>query len=492
MTDKELDKKLTAAFDDIQADISVKARIRKGLTGDIMSTQNKNINVNDTIENKGTETAGKAQVRRGGRVAAAAIAGVLAVGGGMFLLKNSFDRVAPSENSSAVGTSYNAPDDDTTTDVQTGTTPADFGGEFDPDGETLYDKFGKNADIWTLKNGRYLIKQKFGDGAEYYDYEGMEHHYFIYDPDTNSVAGNEIVSESPYIRVFGNSIAVWNTIYGNVDDLGTLNSDITVNVYNLDLEPIREPIHFKIQHIQITDIMVSSENKVYLAGVETIDNDNGVKQKLHIMDEGGNTIYNSEEVDEVSCCDIARCGGYIYYGTVTYNNNEPESCTIHTVPIEDGYIETEHTDSRKRAVPMYFDVGNYLYTVTSSDNGDTIVRKADISGKEELEFIQPEYIELDTRLTPENCYATDDGKYLFFAKRSDSKMELWAYDINNNFELVYSTEINDIGTWIYNDGRNVLYEEESGDVCIGGLADLMMTPAARSEEVIRFNVFNGE
>ena len=95
MTDKELDKKLTAAFDDIQADISVKARIRKGLTGDIMSTQNKNINVNDTIENKGTETAGKAQVRRGGRVAAAAIAGVLAVGGGMFLLKNSFDRVAP-------------------------------------------------------------------------------------------------------------------------------------------------------------------------------------------------------------------------------------------------------------------------------------------------------------------------------------------------------------------------------------------------------------
>ena len=41
MTDRELDEKLTAAFDDIQADIAVKARIRKGLTGDIMSTKKK-------------------------------------------------------------------------------------------------------------------------------------------------------------------------------------------------------------------------------------------------------------------------------------------------------------------------------------------------------------------------------------------------------------------------------------------------------------------
>ena len=96
MTDKELDEKLTAAFDNVRADSAVKARIRKGLTGDIMDN-NKTITVSKTADKD--ERAGTIKVNRRGRIAAAVIAGVLAVGGGSYLLKNGFARVAPGTDS---------------------------------------------------------------------------------------------------------------------------------------------------------------------------------------------------------------------------------------------------------------------------------------------------------------------------------------------------------------------------------------------------------
>ena len=40
MTDKKLDDKLIKAFDSVRADSSVKARIKKGLTGDSMEIKN--------------------------------------------------------------------------------------------------------------------------------------------------------------------------------------------------------------------------------------------------------------------------------------------------------------------------------------------------------------------------------------------------------------------------------------------------------------------
>ncbi|GEM_PF-1706868 len=97
MTDKELDNKLTAAFDNVRADSAVKARIRKGLAGDIIM-ENKTISISNTDNNKVTGTA---KVRRRGRIAAAAIAGVLAVGGGVYLLKDGYDRVDPGSSLSA-------------------------------------------------------------------------------------------------------------------------------------------------------------------------------------------------------------------------------------------------------------------------------------------------------------------------------------------------------------------------------------------------------
>ena len=92
MTDKELDQKLTAAFDNVRADSAVKARIRKGLTGDIMDS-NKTITVSKTADKN--ERTGTIKVNRRGRIAAAAIAGVIAVGGGAYMLKSGFARVEP-------------------------------------------------------------------------------------------------------------------------------------------------------------------------------------------------------------------------------------------------------------------------------------------------------------------------------------------------------------------------------------------------------------
>ena len=478
MTDRELDEKLTAAFDDIQADIAVKARIRKGLTGDIMSTKNKNINVNNAKEDKGTETAGKAQVRRGGRITAAAIAGVLAVGGGMFLLKNSFDRVEPSADPSAVG----AAADSMTTDAET--SPAEFGGEFDPNGNHLYDKFGINADIWKLKNGNFLVKQTFGEGAEYYDFDGLEHHYFIYDPNTNSIAGNEIVSSSPNIKVFSNCIGIWSCKYGDYDEFGTpKTTDLTVKLYDFDMNFIRETDNIHFENMMFNDVMISSENKVYAAAVKYNYTDSGNNQMFYIFREDSSILYNSDEAEEITCCDIAKCGGYIYYGTLSHTDNDT-SYTIYTVPVEDGYIETHHSDSGKRAIPMYYDVGKYLYTVSFADTGKTIIRKADISGEEELVFTQPENgVPLDdtyAKSSLDNCYVSDDGKYLFFSKRfHNDSAYLIVYDTEKDF--IFSAVIMDVDISFNHSGCNVIYDEETEYVYIGGFYDANKVPASRSE-----------
>ena len=508
MTDDKLNEKLRAAFDDVRADSAVKARIRKGLTGDTM--ERKNITVNDTDENYGKKTAtGKAQVKRGGRIAAAAIAGVLAVGGGMLMLKNNFNRVESSEGCYVSGEEVNSSEEDKiTTDEGSSNTDTisdmvsiseNFSGEFDPNGYTLYDKFGNNANIWRLSNGNFLVKQTVGDGAEYYDYNGMEHHFFIYDPKTNSVVGSEIVSEFFRITVYKNCIGLWNFDYGEPNECGAATTtDMSGTLYDFDLQPVKENINIHIEDSTLSNSpLVAPDLSVYIAGVSYRNTDNGQKSTLTVYGEDSGAVFSSEEEDGITCCDIAENGGYFYYGTCKYNEDDSTSYSVHTVPREDGYIESEHTDGE--STPLYFDVGKYLYTVTHDDDGKTVVRKADISGNEELVFTQPEDgIVFNTRTSPEHCYVTDDGKYLFSSEEhgmdntllEDIGMNcrICIYDIENDFKPVYDETLSEIGTTFEREGCNVFYDEASGDVCISGFTYLMMSPSGRSGKALCFNV----
>ena len=95
MTDKQLDEMLADAFGSVHADASVKARIKKGLMGDSMEKHNTHdISVSSAVRKNDNSSTGRITVNRKGSVAAACVAALLAVGGGMFLLNNSFDNVS--------------------------------------------------------------------------------------------------------------------------------------------------------------------------------------------------------------------------------------------------------------------------------------------------------------------------------------------------------------------------------------------------------------
>lgn len=93
MTDDKLRNIIRDEFGKIHADENVKAQILKGLTGDTMKTEKRESIITANAENKEKtivkETnGGKARVAQRGRIAAAAAALVLFVGGGAYLLRD--------------------------------------------------------------------------------------------------------------------------------------------------------------------------------------------------------------------------------------------------------------------------------------------------------------------------------------------------------------------------------------------------------------------
>ena len=484
MTDKQLDEKLINAFDNVRADSSVKARIRKGLTGDDMN--DRNITVSST-ENK-TGTTERITVNRTSRIAAAAIAVVLAVGGGMFMLKNNFERVAPKQDgkNTSVSTST-AAGTDSRTEVPQGTIPEIFTGNFDPSGETVYDKFGKDADIWRLKNGNFLIKQTFDPNdrsAELYgyDYYGLEHHYFLYDPTANSVIGTEVVTESPRITVYEDRIMIFSYYYGDPNEYGAADTtDIQGTLYDLDLEPIRTDISSHIENSTVLGTpLLAPDDTMYVAAVSYRNTDDGQKHTLTVYNEAGDdVVFQSEEHDGISSCSLSKDGGFFYYGCVDNDENG-------------GYKETKYTDIDD-VTPMYFNVGKYLYTIFHDEDGRSIIRKADISGEEGLSFTQPvDNIVMNTRTSPLNSYVSENGKYLFTNENTEEGSHVVVYDISNFFLDVYDETVDGADVLFDRSGCNILFDEESGDVCIGGFTTALLLPSSRLDKALCFNLCNSK
>ncbi|SFC90836.1 hypothetical protein [Ruminococcus albus] len=465
MTDKELDNKLAAAFDNVRADSSVKARIRKGLTGDVM--ENNKIIVSSTAkENSNTD---KIKVKRRGRIAAAVIAGVLAVGGGSYLLKGGFDWVTPHSDSSAAYTDF----------IES----------------ALYEKFGYYSDIWKLPNGRFLIKQSYDDYGEIKipdDYEWCENHYFIFDPVTESVIGDEIVSNFCSVEIYENCIGIWYVEQPQNPDTPI---KIKGSLFDFDLNPIKENIRFDLNDSQIPCMpMVSDNNDIYIAGL----NYETDKEKLSVYDIDGNTIYESDVVYHIDSCTLAKCGKYFYY---TIQDEDDEAEIIKGIAISDGYTDCEHTDSIYNSdsvtdeyEPLYFDIGKYLYTVYYTESGKQMIRRIDMTGEEELYFGEPEDVINYVGFMPEYYYVSNDGKYLFTCSLDNLESSITSvnvYDIENNFKKVYEKTMDEAGRCFTRDGCNLLFNEASGNVCIGDLHETgANTP--RLESTLCFNIFGKE
>lgn len=455
MTDKELDEKLAAAFDNVRADSAVKARIRKGLTGDIMDN-NKTITVSKTADKD--ERAGTIKVNRRGRIAAAVIAGVLAVGGGSYLLKNGFARVAPGTDSHTEQTTdddayyYNGEKVD-----KLPMTNEKLG--FHPEAEQIYDKFGYNPYIWTLANGNYLVGVSFDEnGNEYESGDYCRCCFYIYDPETNSVKSVLTDLDDPYsyTKSFVQYGANWNRIVFTQREQRT---DMTCKVYDLNLAPVEEcSFEFDTEYTA-SKIMVTSDNKAYLVAYKYTD----YGTELYLYDSKSNVVYKSEQCDSITpnTISISTNGKYFYYGT-----SNGDSMTLHAVALADGYVDAEHTDSiyNNTKYPYYFDSGRYLYTVFLNDKGEQRYRRIDMTGKEELVFGKPEDDMIYDYTFADSTYITRDGKYLFNSHNDENDNILCVYDIENEMKKVYETKIGTIR--LDRDGIGILYDEATGDVCL--------------------------
>lgn len=481
MTDKELDQKLTAAFDNVRADSAVKARIRKGLTGDIMDS-NKTITVSKTADKN--ERTGTIKVNRRGRIAAAAIAGVIAVGGGAYMLKSGFARVEPktSLSSKAESDSSSAHSDKMTyngkevdelplTNEQMG---------FDPAAHGIYEKFGKMGAIYKLSNGNYLVSKLYEDETE----DELKDYYAIYDPTTNSIKSVLTDEKWTSFNIGENGIVFFSENDDYTDD--NVKTDLTCQVYDLDLVSLENStMNLQFTDKMIREVMITPDNKVYTA-VNELNPDSENKDRLYIYDSEGNVIHTSKECDYINCCFMSKDGGFIYYGS----ENDQESATLTGVAISDAYIDCEHTDGiysdNKLHYPLYFDSGKYLYTVFYTDEGKQKIRRIDMTGKEELYFGEPEDVINYAGESDNDCYVTPDGKYLFVTndeEYSDDNnpyhYKASVYDIDNGLKLVHEEKFYSVP--LIRD--SVLYDEDTGDVCI------VASHSSYYDEIVTFNLF---
>lgn len=500
MTDKELDEKLAAAFDNVRADSAVKARIRKGLTGDIMDN-NKTITVSKTADKD--ERAGTIKVNRRGRIAAAVIAGVLAVGGGSYLLKNGFARVEPktSLSSKAESDSSSAHSDKLTyngkevdempiTNEQLG---------FDPSGNSIYDKFSGYCDIRNLPNGNFLVRLQTAIPIED---DIISTCYCVYDPSVNSITGILPTNDWNCYSIGKNSIVFCSTDRDAENKIGddkgkVFTTNLSCKLYDLDLcEMENDTLNFQLGDKHVEEVMVSADNKIYVAAREDYSDN---KEKLYIYDSEGSVINTSEECDWIYSCSMSLDGGFIYYAT---QNRDSWSTTLKCIAVDDKHIDCEHTDGVYDDNPwphyaMYFDSGKYLYTVYYTDEGKQMIRRIDMTGEEEIYFGEPEDVINYAGDVADYRYVTPDGKYLFTYNVKDKYTEdggiereyeiISTYDIENGLKLVHEEKVNDF-MWLSSYGLNLLYNGATGDVCFGGYKDEDEKMFAE----ICFNLFGNE
>ena len=483
MTDDMLDEKIKKAFDSVHADDSVKARIKKGIKGDNMNNTNITLTSHQS-ENETTQNRGKAAVRHTGRITAAAVAAVVAVGGSAYLLKGGFDRVDDKPQSKPESKPESA-------DSYAGSAPADFDGFFDPQGYTLYDKFGKNADIWRLNSGNFLVRQVNGDGAEYYQYDGQEFCYMLYDGYENAVT-KEVKTDGAGVYMYDDCFVTWSTDYGEQDEYGvTVNTTMTCTIYDTDLEVVRDNIELKLDHEDPMGApIVGADNKLFYAGMSY----DGEKNTINVYTENG------EKLEEAEC----SSSGTISFPAVAGNGGH----FCYTSDEDDGlHMQIQYLNRFYRE-EIYFNSGEGLSTSTDhlifstddkcciaypDENGKLTVSATPVKSGESTVTSYEATFPLNVR-NSNDCYVTSGGKFLFVAApmTDNTGVDIYVYDLEDTSAEAKVFSFEGLSAGIFADGRNVLFDEASGDVCIGGFTAAEMLPSARQDTVLTFNLYTDE
>jgi len=483
MTDRQLDEKLRSAFDNVRAGDSVKARIKKGITGDDMD--NRNITAADNItKSEITATNGKAAVKRSGRITAAAVAAVVAVGGGAYLLKGGFDRVDDKPQSKTESKPESA-------DSYVGSVPADFDGFFDPQGYTLYDKFGKNSDIWRLNSGNFLVRQVNGEGAEYYQFDGQEFCYFLYDGSENAVT-KEVKTDGSRVYVYDDCFVTWKTNYGEQDEYGvTVNTTMTCTIYDTDLEVIKDNIELKLDHEDpIGAPIVGADNKLFYAGMSY----DGEKNTINVYMENGKKLEEAECSSSGNISFPAVAGNGEHF---CYTCDEDDGLHMQVQYLNGFYREEIYSDSGEgfstSTDHLIFSTDDKCCIAYPDENGKLTVYANPVNGGKSTttsyEAVYPSNVR-----NSDDIYVTKGGKFMFVAApmTDNAGVDIYVYDLEDTSAEAKVFSFEGLSADTFADGRNVLFDEASGDVCIGGFTAAETLPSARQDTVLTFNLYNDE
>ncbi|MBP1533530.1 MAG: hypothetical protein IK999_05310 [Ruminococcus sp.] len=499
MTDKELDEKLRLTFDEMRTNNAVKARISERIMGDNMDVER--IIMDNENENETNKPKRIIKITNGGKAAVAAAA-VLVIGGGLIFFNNKAPEIK--DNGGANNAVVTTDDEDIVTNKV----------YYDESGKTMFDKFGKESDIWELENGRYLIRQT-EDKSDMFAEEDMDfinglinaNHatYIIYDAQEKNIV-SQLRTDKIAVKVYDDCFILWrpekkNSNAEKMEDKA-LNTQIakgfTGQMFDFDFEPVGDEIKVKApdkMSMIIDDIPdVDTAGSVYYRAYNLLSENSG-----GIMSLAGSKLYKDDEVifgeDSTNVlvrADITSDRKYLSvstFGAVSEGTQLFGKCTWYELPY-DGNAALEITSDGPYTQSFVLDDKFCSISVEEENVNLNIYNNESKERTVALDVLKSEYL-------PMSGFVTEDGKYLVQSYRKINNAAnpipegglIKVYDIENDFKPLceHESDIVVMNIW---DGCDLLFDEESGEIVCKGyiFKDNTQLPETKIEN---FNINGG-
>ena len=477
MTDKELDEKLRLTFDEMRANNAVKARISERIMGDNMDVER--IIMDNENENETNKPKRIIKITNGGKAAVAAAA-VLVIGGGLIIFNNKAPEIK--DNGGANNAVVTTDDEDIVTNKV----------YYDESGKTMFDKFGEESDIWELENGRYLIRQT-EDKSEMFAEEDMNfinglinaNHvtYIIYDAQEKNIV-SQLRTDKIAVKVYDDCFILWrpekkNSNAEKMEDKALktqIAKGFTGQMFDFDFEPVGDEIKVKApdKMSMLTGNLpeVDIYGSVYYEAYGMLSENSGgimsiAGSKLYKDDE---VIFKEESAKLLTSFGLTQDRKNLIVNSVDSGNEGTQflgKCTWYELPY-DSNAAREISENIPES--LSFMLEDKFCTVMNNDKSVDL----NIYNKERKERTVA-LDALNTEYSPNSVFVTKDRKYLVLSYvKIDHTVSpipkgeiIKVYDIENDFKPLCEHE-SDMIVYNINDGCDILFDEESGEIVCKG------------------------
>lgn len=483
MTEKELNKIIVSGLDCVKAEDSVKARIKKELTGDTMN--NNDIIMNTRKADKAELSGSKIKVNRHGRIVAAAAALMILAGGGYMLSRNA-QRI-PEDDSKRPAA---AADDATPTDSEDSQTDDVHDKCIKEIMDRTEEKYGEDADgfqVYSLKENGAAKENKAVVVCS--RNEGTVKDIYLWDlSDPDNMTYNVIENEPcDYVQIFDGTFAIITI----VPDEGTGHEYLTVLLYNYNLKLVNswkcqaeDGAHFTQADQEATDgqdhFIAFTDNKDRIQTYQSADE--GIIERCYdiygnMYDESGDLIVEDlpdDGIENYMTYSMPRTGNVILLGT----SDKGETIIQRKFPTADKWTSLTIA-SDFDAVQGFFDTAEktYMFTGTADAKGLLYILDWENGSTSRKDVDMP-----STYVTADGTSPSGRFAAMVFDMGNGSSA-LRVYDTDKDFDEVCSTNIEDSFT----DAADVSVEidEESGILSIYRTVD-------DHKRIVEVNIFTGD